>query len=83
MSQPLVDQGISTANIADIALEVLDVNGVEANDCGEETDIGFCDMGAREKVRCRRLCERFFKTVEGFEKLGHGFCVSILGATSH
>jgi hypothetical protein len=37
-------------HISDIALEVLDVNGVEPDYRGEETDISFCDVRAGEEV---------------------------------
>lgn len=31
--------------VADVALEVLYVDGIETDDSCEETDIGFCDVG--------------------------------------
>lgn len=50
VAHPLVEMRISAANVGEIALEVLDVYRVKADDCGEETDVGFCDRGA-EVVR--------------------------------
>jgi hypothetical protein len=41
MAHPFVKVGISGPNIADVALEVLNVDGIEADDGGEETDISF------------------------------------------
>lgn len=50
MPHPLVDVGKSTSDIANVALEVLYVNGIEAHDCCIQTNVGFRDGGGREKV---------------------------------
>jgi hypothetical protein len=47
VTQPLVQVWVSGANIADVALEVLDVDGIEADYGGEETDIGFSGLLGR------------------------------------
>lgn len=52
MLEPLVERGVSGANVADIAFEVLDVDGIEADDCGVEADVGFCWEGGGEEVGC-------------------------------
>jgi hypothetical protein len=39
----LVEVGVSAANVTEIALEVLHVDSVEADDCCEEADVLLCD----------------------------------------
>ena len=46
LPEPLVHMRIPGSDVADVAFEVLDVHGVEADDRGEEPDIGFGDGGA-------------------------------------
>jgi hypothetical protein len=41
MAHPFVKMWISGPDIADVALEMLHVDGIEADDGGEETDISF------------------------------------------
>jgi len=41
MAHPLVKVRVSRSDIANIALEVLNVHGIEADDRGEKADIGF------------------------------------------
>ena len=41
MAHPLVKMWVSRSDIADVALEVLNVDRVEADDGGEKPDIGF------------------------------------------
>jgi len=48
MPQPLVNMGIATPDIAEIALEVLHIDRIEAHNGGVEADIGFSD-GRRGK----------------------------------
>jgi hypothetical protein len=38
-------------HVADVAFEMLHVDGVEADDCREEADVGFCDVRGGEEVR--------------------------------
>lgn len=44
MSQPLMNIRISRSDIPDVRLEVLDVDCVEANHGGVETDVCFCNV---------------------------------------
>jgi hypothetical protein len=44
MSHPLMEIGITTPNIADIALEMLYVDRIEAHDSGIQADISFSDV---------------------------------------
>ena len=75
---PLVQRRVSRTNVANVALEVLHIHRVEADDRRVQSDIGFRDVRAvvvwsfgRGKVRLR--------AVEGFEELGNGGLVGILG----
>lgn len=79
--QPAVDSWESGADIAEVALEVLDVDGVEADDGGVETDIGFCDVGAvvERVVLGLHSCEVGFDFVEVGEEGCDGFVVGFLG----
>ncbi len=47
LPQPIMQLRIPTPDVSDIALEVLDVDRVEAYDRGVEADVGFCDVGAK------------------------------------
>jgi len=51
MPHPLVNQRVPTPNVADIALEMLDVDGVESHGCGIQPDISLGDVGTGEQVR--------------------------------
>ena len=44
--QPLVNRRITRADVAKVAFEMLDVDGIEADDCCVESYIGFGDVGA-------------------------------------
>jgi hypothetical protein len=77
----LVEVRVSTANIADVALEVLHVDGVEADDCCEEADVLLCKSVA-EVERSVGLGEIFFRTIQGLEELGDGLLVGFLGTAS-
>lgn len=55
---------------------MLDIDWIEADDCGEESNIGFCDRRA-VVVRTFGFREMFLDAVEGAEKLGYGFCVGL------
>ena len=46
MPDPAVQRGETGADVAEIAFEVLDVDGVEADDGCVEADVGFGDGGA-------------------------------------
>lgn len=75
----LVKVWVSAADVTDVALEVLHVDGIEANDCGEETDVLLCEAVA-EVERTAGLGEVFFGTIQRLEKLGDGLLVGFLGA---
>ena len=45
MSHPFVDGGVSGPDVPDVALEVLDVDGVEADYGRVESDVGFGYVG--------------------------------------
>lgn len=45
--QPLVDVRVAGADVANVALEVLHVDGVEADDGREESDVGLGDRVAK------------------------------------
>jgi len=72
---------VSAANIADVALEVLHIDGVEADDCCEKTDILLCEAVA-EVVRTAGLGEVLFRTIQGLEELGDSLLVGFLGTCS-
>lgn len=74
----LVEVGVAAADVPDVALEVLHVNGVEADDCGEEADVLLCEA-ITEVERAARLGEVFFRTIQRFEKLRDGLLVGFLG----
>ena len=40
LAQPQMDRGVAVADRAEVALEVADVDGVEAHDRDEEADVG-------------------------------------------
>ena len=69
---------VSAANIAEVALEVLHVDGVEADNCGKEADVLLCEA-ITEVERTAGLGEVFFRTIQGFEKLGDGLLIGFLG----
>ena len=79
MPQPLMQRRKARADVADVAFEMLDVDGVEADDGRVEADIGFGD-GCPEVVGCRVFCEVGFGAVEGGEEWVDGFFVGFLGA---
>jgi hypothetical protein len=79
MPHPLVEVWIASADVANVALEVLYVDRIEAHDGGVETDVSFGDGGRRKEVRSRRLGEARFEAIEGFEELSNCFCVCFFG----
>lgn len=80
MPEPLVKMGVPRANVPDVALEVLDVDGVEADDGCEEADVCFGDCGGGEEVGGRGGGEEGFEAVEGGEELSYGLRVCLFGA---
>jgi hypothetical protein len=67
---PLVDRGITTADITDVALEVLDIDGIEANDGRVQPDIALGDIFAPVE-RVGVLGEVLFDAIERFEERQH------------
>lgn len=80
VAHPLVQVRIPGANVAQVALEVLDVDGIEADDCGVEADVGFGGVRGGEQVGGGGLGEGSFDAVEGGEEGGHVFGVGFFGA---
>lgn len=64
---PLMQKWVSRSNVANVALEVLNIYWVEANDCGIEADVCFGRSRGREEVGCRGFGEELLDTVEGVE----------------
>lgn len=74
----LVEVGVAAADVPDVALEVLYVDGVEADDGCEEADVLLCEA-ITEVVRTAGLGEVFFCAIQRFEELGDGLLVGFLG----
>ena len=77
MTDPLVDGGEAAADVTDVALEMLDVYWVEADDGGEQADVGFGD-GVAEVVWVGLGGEVGFDAREGGEEWGDGRFVGFL-----
>lgn len=77
--QPLVEGRVTRPDVADIALEMLHIDNVEAYDRREEPDIGLGDIFAVIE-RSRPSCKMRLRAVERFEECGDGFLVSFLGS---
>ena len=69
LPQPAMDGRVSGADIADIAAEVLHVDGIEAHDRDVESYVGLGEVGA-EVVRAGGGGEVVFDAVEGGEEVG-------------
>jgi hypothetical protein len=83
---PLVNVGISIPNGAVVALEMAMVDGVETNDCGVQTNVGFSHAVTDEEdfsVRIGAFCllgfENLFYAVQGLEEGFDGCLVGSLG----
>jgi hypothetical protein len=70
---------VSATDITDVALEVLNVDGVEADDGCEEADVLLCQAVA-EVEWAAGFCEICFCAVEGGEERCDGFFVRFLGS---
>jgi len=68
---------VAAPDVAQVALEVLHVDCVEADDGRVEADVGFCQAVA-EVVWAAGLGKVCFGAVEGLEELCDGFFVGIL-----
>jgi len=75
----LVEVGIAAADVTEVALEVLNVYGVEADDCCEEANILLCDAVAEVEgtAGSGEIC---FRPVKGLEELRDGFLICLLSA---
>ena len=77
VADPFVDGRVAGANVAYVAFEVLDVDGVEADDGRVEADVGFGDVGAVVEGR-GVVGEVGFDLGEGVEEGVQGFFVGFL-----
>ena len=75
----LVKVGVAAADVANVALKVLHIDGVEADDGCEEADVLLCEAVAEVEwtAGLGKVC---FRTIQGFEELGDGLLVGFLGA---
>lgn len=89
--QPAMDGRVTGADVAYVALEVLNVDGVETHDGGVETDVGFGygvakEVDARGVGRIVFLAEISFNTIErgekGFDGLFVGFLSPRIGVST-
>lgn len=71
--------GVSTADVADVALEVLDIYCVKADDGREEANVLLCQT-VTEVVGTAGLCEVCFGTVQRLEELGDSLLIRFLGS---
>lgn len=79
VAEPFVQGRVAGADVAHVAFEVLDVDGVEADDGRVEADVGFGEVGA--VVEGRGVGgEVGFDAVEGVEEGVEGFFVGVLGS---
>lgn len=69
---------VSAPDVAQITLEVLDVDGVKSDDGCEESDIEFRELVAKV-VGTARLHEVGFGAVKGLEQSRHVLLVGFLG----
>lgn len=77
LPQPLMQRRVARSDITDVALEMLHIDGVEANDGGIEANIGFRDIGT-EIVRSSVFSKVSFRAVERGEKGLDGFFICFL-----
>jgi hypothetical protein len=75
----LVQVGVATANVTNVALEVLNIDGVEADDGCEEAHIELGQL-VTEVEGTTRLSKFFLCTIERFEQSGDVLLVSFLCA---
>lgn len=70
---------VAAADVADVALEVLDVDCVKADDGGVEADVLLC-QAVTEVERTAGFCEVCFGTVQRLEELGNSLLIRFLGS---
>jgi len=76
VSKPFMNGRVIMPNVLDVTLEVLDVDGVEADDGGVQTDVCFRELVAEEVFA---LWEDSFDTVETGEEFQDSSVVGRLG----
>ena len=77
LPQPLMQRRIARSDITNVALEMLHIDGVEANDGSVKANVCFGDVGT-EVVRSGILGQVGFGTVEGGEKGLDGLFICFL-----
>ena len=77
LPEPLMQRRITRSDITDIALEMLHVDGVEANDGSVEANVCFGDVGTKV-VGSSVFSKVSFGTVERDEKCFNSFFISFL-----
>jgi hypothetical protein len=75
----LVKVWVSATNVTDVALEVLNVDGIEADDGREKADVLLCQAVA-EVEWAAGLCEICFCAIERGEECGDGLFVRFLSS---
>lgn len=77
LPEPLMQRRITRSDITNVALEMLHIDGVEANDGSVKANVCFGDVGT-EIVRSSMFGKVSFRTVEGGEKRLDGFFICFL-----
>ncbi len=78
--QPIMQLRVSASDVSDVALEVLNVDRIEADDGGVEADVGFGDGGA--EVIGRGVGGKVgFDAVQRAEEGVDSFFVGFLGSS--
>ena len=80
VSQPLMQRRITRSDITDIALEMLHIHGVEANDGSVQANVCFGDTGTKI-VGSSVFGKVSFGAIEGVEEGFEGFFISFLRST--
>ena len=81
LPQPLMQRRITRSDIADVALEMLHIDGVEANDGSIEANVRFGDVGTEivgSSVSCSSKVS--LSAVKGGEKGFDALFISFLGS---
>lgn len=77
LPQPLVQRRITRSDVTNVALEMLHIDGIEANDGGVEANVCFGDVGTKV-VGSSVFSKVSFGAVEGGEKGFDGLFISFL-----
>jgi hypothetical protein len=75
---PLVKCWVSAPNVSQVALKVLDINGIKSDDGGVQTDICLGDV-LPEVVWSRGRSEMSFNFIQRLEEHDHVLLISFLG----